>query len=130
MIISGIRSYSNYNSINATESLNANEVNYQPEENAVMQAPVAEESSQESARESAGSYSAFDYAQEYDASRSYELPANRIEDLDKEVAVSAQKKSQLLQQYQFFAGNRQALPANNVPDMAANGRRPVEDFTF
>lgn len=72
------------------------------------------------------SFSAYDYAQGYDAEASYDMVGadSNIHDLDVEKAISDMQKDQLLQQYQFFIGTRQeAAGVQNPPAL-----RPSEDF--
>lgn len=86
---------------------------------------------QKNTLESAGpeqKFTSFDYAKGYEPEAVYELKGKNsdIRSLDMEKAISDMQKDQLLQQYQFFVGDKQAI---SNPEALVKSR-PEENFNL
>jgi len=113
MNISGIRPFSgfyDYNTIKAaaetgTSVQQAAKVESAPEQKTAPANQPAERSSREQ------SFGAYDYAQFYRPDEKPEMKGaeSDIKSLDMEKAISDMRKDQVLQQYQFFVGTREAV---------------------
>ncbi len=94
---------------------------------AIGESPVQGTANQFTASESDArskqSFTSFDFAQQYDPNKTYEMVGkdSDLRTLDVEKAISAMQKDSVLQQYQFFVGSQGA-------SSASNGLRPVENF--
>ena len=122
MTISGIRPYAGfyeYNSIKANElraeqiaatqkasSVEAEEVSTETQ-SAAVQTPAPEQN-----------FTAFDYAQNYRSDETYELKGkdSDLASLDMQKAISDLDKDQVLQQYQFFVGDKDSVTAKMTID--------------
>ena len=134
MTISGIRPYAGfyeYNSIKANElraeqiaatqkasSVEAEEVSTETQ-SAAVQTPAPEQN-----------FTAFDYAQNYRSDETYELKGkdSDLASLDMQKAISDLDKDQVLQQYQFFVGDKDSVTAKMTIDPLARMIRREESF--
>ena len=134
MTISGIRPYAGfyeYNSIKANElraeqiaatqkasSVEAEEVSTETQ-SAAVQTPAPEQN-----------FTAFDYAQNYRSDETYELKGkdSDLASLDMQKAISDLDKDQVLQQYQFFVGDKDSVTAKMTIDPLERMIRRVESF--
>lgn len=136
MTISGIRPYAGfyeYNSIKANElraeqiaatqkasSVEAEEVSAETQ-SATVQTPAPEQN-----------FTAFDYAQNYRADETYELKGrdSDLASLDMQKAISDLDKDQVLQQYQFFVGDKDSVTAKMTIDPSERMIRREESFSL
>lgn len=136
MTISGIRPYAGfyeYNSIKANElraeqiaatqkapSVEAEEVSAETQ-SAAVQTPSPEQS-----------FTAFDYAQNYRADETHELKGkdSDLASLDMQKAISDLDKDQVLQQYQFFVGDKDGVTAKMTIDPSERMIRREESFSL
>lgn len=136
MTISGIRPYAGfyeYNSIKANElraeqiaatqeasSVGAEEVSTETQ-SAAIQTPAPEQN-----------FTAFDYAQNYRSDETYELKGKDCDlaSLDMQKAISDLDKDQVLQQYQFFVGDKDSVTAKMTIDPLERMIRREESFTL
>lgn len=136
MTISGIRPYAGfyeYNSIKANElraeqiaatqkasSVEAEEVSTETQ-SAAIQTPAPEQN-----------FTAFDYAQNYRSDETYELKGKDCDlaSLDMQKAISDLDKDQVLQQYQFFVGDKDSVTAKMTIDPLERMIRREESFTL
>lgn len=134
MTISGIRPYAGfyeYNSIKANElraeqiaatqkvsSVEAEEVSTETQ-SAAVQTPAPEQN-----------FTAFDYAQNYRSDETYELKGkdSDLASLDMQKAISDLDKDQVLQQYQFFVGDKDSVTAKMTIDPLERMIRREESF--
>ena len=134
MTISGIRPYAGfyeYNSIKANElraeqiaatqkasSVEAEEVSTETQ-SAAVQTPIPEQN-----------FTAFDYAQNYRSDETYELKGkdSDLASLDMRKAISDLNKDQVLQQYQFFVGDKDSVTAKMTIDPLERMIRREESF--
>ena len=134
MTISGIRPYAGfyeYNSIKANElraeqiaatqkasSVEAEEVSTETQ-SAAVQTPAPEQN-----------FTAFDYAQNYRSDETYELKGkdSDLASLDMQKAISDLDKDQVLQQYQFFVGDKDSDTAKMTIDPLERMIRREESF--
>ena len=134
MTISGIRPYAGfyeYNSIKANElraeqiaatqkasSVEAEEVSTETQ-SAAVQTPAPEQN-----------FTAFDYAQNYRSDETYELKGkdSDLASLDMQKAISDLDKDQVLQQYQFFVGDKDSVTAKMTIDPLERMIRSEESF--
>ena len=134
MTISGIRPYAGfyeYNSIKANElraeqiaatqkasSVEAEEVSTETQ-SAAVQTPIPEQN-----------FTAFDYAQNYRSDETYELKGkdSDLASLDMQKAISDLDKDQVLQQYQFFVGDKDSVTAKMTIDPLERMIRREESF--
>ena len=137
MNISGIRPYSgfyDYNSIqnvNSTSAVNSTaKTTEQAQQKEAAPAVVAQRD------ESAQTFNAADYAQQYQPDASYNLKGadSDIRSLDVEQAISDMHKDQVLQQYQFCVGESMGQSSIGVGAMSeASGAQTVratENFSL
>lgn len=136
MTISGIRPYAGfyeYNSIKANElraeqiaatqkasSVEAEEVSTETQ-GATVQTPAPEQN-----------FTAFDYAQNYRSDETHELKGrdSDLASLDMQKAISDLDKDQVLQQYQFFVGDKDSVTAKMTIDPSDRIIRREESFTL
>lgn len=136
MTISGIRPYAGfyeYNSIKANElraeqiaatqkasSVEAEEVSTETQ-SATVQTPAPEQN-----------FTAFDYAQNYRADETHELKGKDCDlaSLDMQKAISDLDKDQVLQQYQFFVGDKDSVTAKMTIDPSERMIRREESFSL
>ena len=136
MTISGIRPYAGfyeYNSIKANElraeqiaatqkapSVEAEEVSTETQ-SAAVQTPAPEQN-----------FTAFDYAQNYRSDETHELKGrdSDLASLDMQKAISDLDKDQVLQQYQFFVGDKDSVTAKMTVDPSDRIIRREESFTL
>ncbi len=136
MTISGIRPYAGfyeYNSIKANElraeqiaatqkasSVEAEEVSTETQ-SATVQTPAPEQN-----------FTAFDYAQNYRADETHELKGrdSDLASLDMQKAISDLDKDQVLQQYQFFVGDKDSVTAKMTIDPSERMIRREESFSL
>lgn len=136
MTISGIRPYAGfyeYNSIKANElraeqiaatqkapSVEAEEVSTETQ-SATVQTPAPEQN-----------FTAFDYAQNYRSDETYELKGkdSDLASLDMQKAISDLDKDQVLQQYQFFVGDKDSVTAKMTIDPSERMIRREESFSL
>lgn len=136
MTISGIRPYAGfyeYNSIKANElraeqiaatqkasSVEAEEVSAETQ-SAAVQTPALEQN-----------FTAFDYAQNYRADETHELKGrdSDLASLDMQKAISDLDKDQVLQQYQFFVGDKDSVTAKMTIDPSERMIRREESFSL
>lgn len=134
MTISGIRPYAGfyeYNSIKANElraeqiaatqkasSVEAEEVSTETQ-SAAVQMPAPEQN-----------FTSFDYAQNYRSDETYELKGkdSDLASLDMQKAISDLDKDQVLQQYQFFVGDKDSVTAKMTIDPLERMIRREESF--
>ena len=136
MTISGIGPYAGcyeYNSIKANElraeqiaatqkasSVEAEEVSTETQ-GATVQTPAPEQN-----------FTAFDYAQNYRSDETHELKGrdSDLASLDMQKAISDLDKDQVLQQYQFFVGDKDSVTAKMTIDPSDRIIRREESFTL
>ena len=136
MTISGIRPYAGfyeYNSIKANElraeqiaatqkasSVEAEEVSTETQ-SATVQTPAPEQN-----------FTAFDYAQNYRADETHELKGKDCDlaSLDMQKAISDLDKDQVLQQYQFFVGDKDSVNAKMTIEPSERMIRREESFSL
>ena len=136
MTISGIRPYAGfyeYNSIKANElraeqiaatqkapSVEAEEVSAETQ-SAAVQIPSPEQS-----------FTAFDYAQNYRSDETHELKGrdSDLASLDMQKAISDLDKDQVLQQYQFFVGDKDSVNAKMTIEPSERMIRREESFSL
>ena len=136
MTISGIRPYAGfyeYNSIKTNElraeqiaatqkapSVEAEEVSTETQ-SATVQTPAPEQN-----------FTAFDYAQNYRSDETYELKGkdSDLASLDMQKAISDLDKDQVLQQYQFFVGDKDGVTAKMTIDSSERMIRREESFSL
>lgn len=136
MTISGIRPYAGfyeYNSIKANElrteqiaatqkasSVEAEEVSTETQ-SAAVQTPAPEQN-----------FTAFDYAQNYRSDETHELKGrdSDLASLDMQKAISDLDKDQVLQQYQFFVGDKDSVTAKMTIDPSERMIRREESFSL
>lgn len=136
MTISGIRPYAGfyeYNSIKANElraeqiaatqkasSVEAEEVSTETQ-GATVQTPAPEQN-----------FTAFDYAQNYRSDETHELKGkdSDLASLDMQKAISDLDKDQVLQQYQFFVGDKDSVNAKMTIDPSERMIRREESFSL
>lgn len=136
MTISGIRPYAGfyeYNSIKANElraeqiaatqkasSVEAEEVSTETQ-SAAVQTPAPEQN-----------FTAFDYAQNYRSDETHELKGrdSDLASLDMQKAISDLDKDQVLQQYQFFVGDKDNVTAKMTIDSSERIVRREESFSL
>lgn len=130
MNISGIRPYAgfyDYNSIKASEIRNQ-QIQASQQNNSVQEEPSGVEMSVQAPVEQ--NYTQYDYAQQYRPGESYELKGadSDIYSLDTQKAISDLDKDQILQQYQYFVGNKDQGDVTKTADLAAGLPRSGENF--
>ena len=136
MTISGIRPYAGfyeYNSIKANElraeqiaatqkasSVEAEEVSTETQ-GATVQTPAPEQN-----------FTAFDYAQNYRSDETHELKGkdSDLASLDMQKAISDLDKDQVLQQYQFFVGDKDSVNAKMTIEPSERMIRREESFSL
>lgn len=136
MTISGIRPYAGfyeYNSIKANElraeqiaatqkasSVEAEEVSTETQ-GAMVQTPAPEQN-----------FTAFDYAQNYRSDETHELKGkdSDLASLDMQKAISDLDKDQVLQQYQFFVGDKDSVNAKMTIEPSERMIRREESFSL
>lgn len=77
-------------------------------------------------------FGAADYAAQYQPDRTYEMKGaeSDIHSLDVERALSDMQKDQVLQQYQFFVGDKDSVTAKMTIDPSDRIIRREESFTL
>ena len=136
MSISGIRPYAGfyeYNCIKGNElraeqiaatqtatSVEAEEVSTETQ-SATVQTPAPEQN-----------FTAFDYAQNYRSDETHELKGRNsdLASLDMQKAISDLDKDQVLQQYQFFVGDKDGVTAKMTIDPSERMIRREESFSL
>ena len=136
MTISGIRPYAGfyeYNSIKANElraeqiaatqkasSVEAEEVSTETQ-GATVQTPAPEQN-----------FTAFDYAQNYRSDETHELKGkdSDLASLDMQKAISDLDQDQVLQQYQFFVGDKDSVNAKMTIEPSERMIRREESFSL
>lgn len=136
MTISGIRPYAGfyeYNSIKANE-LRAEQIAATQEASAVEAEEVSTETQSAAIQTPAPeqNFTAFDYAQNYRSDETYELKGKDCDlaSLDMQKAISDLDKDQVLQQYQFFVGDKDSVTAKMTIDPLERMIRREESFTL
>lgn len=136
MTISGIRPYAGfyeYNSIKANE-LRAEQIAATQEASSVEAEEVSAETQSATVQTPAPeqNFTAFDYAQNYRADETYELKGrdSDLASLDMQKAISDLDKDQVLQQYQFFVGDKDSVTAKMTIDPSERMIRREESFTL
>lgn len=134
MNISGIRPYAgfyDYNSIMASEIRNQ-QIQASQQSDSVQQEPVGTEALAQSPAETpvVQNYTQYDYAQEYRPGESHELKGadSDLYSLDTQKAISDLDKDQILQQYQYFVGNKDPEAVTKTADLAVGLPRSGENF--
>lgn len=134
MNISGIRPYAgfyDYNSIKASEIRNQ-QIQTSQQNNSVQEEPSGVEMSVQASVQAPveQNYTQYDYAQQYRPGESYELKGadSDIYSLDTQKAISDLDKDQILQQYQYFVGNKDQGDVTKTADLAAGLPRSGENF--
>jgi hypothetical protein len=127
MNVSGIRPYEGfyqYNSIRL-EGLRSQKVAEAKQTNEAAAEPAAVRTGYEVSR----SFDSYDFAQLYQADDTFALKGidSDINSLDAEKAVSDLNKDQILQQYQYFVGDRQTAGAQ---EQNAAMSRTGENFSL
>lgn len=130
MNISGMRPYAGfyeYNSIKAVE--------LRTQQIAAAHTPSADEGLPEEAQSrqllQSQNYTALDYAQEYNPNETYELKGkdSDLAGLDMQKAISDMEKDQVLQQYQYFVGTKDASIKKTAENTVAS-LRSGENFSL
>lgn len=136
MTISGIRPYAGfyeYNSIKANE-LRAEQIAATQEASSVEAEEVSTETQSATIQTPAPeqNFTAFDYAQNYRSDETYELKGKDCDlaSLDMQKAISDLDKDQVLQQYQFFVGDKDSVTAKMTIDPLERMIRREESFTL
>lgn len=136
MTISGIRPYAGfyeYNSIKANE-LRAEQIAATQEASSVEAEEVSTETQSAAIQTPAPeqNFTAFDYAQNYRSDETYELKGkdSDLASLDMQKAISDLDKDQVLQQYQFFVGDKDSVTAKMTIDPVERMIRREESFTL
>uniref|UniRef100_UPI003FEDB206 hypothetical protein n=1 Tax=Agathobacter sp. TaxID=2021311 RepID=UPI003FEDB206 len=136
MTISGIRPYAGfyeYNSIKANE-LRAEQIAATQEASSVEAEEVSTETQSAAIQTPAPeqNFTAFDYAQNYRSDETYELKGKDCDlaSLDMQKAISDLDKDQVLQQYQFFVGDKDSVTAKMTIDPLERMIRREESFTL
>ena len=136
MTISGIRPYAGfyeYNSIKANE-LRAEQIAATQEASSVEAEEVSTETQSAAIQTPAPeqNITAFDYAQNYRSDETYELKGkdSDLASLDMQKAISDLDKDQVLQQYQFFVGDKDSVTAKMTIDPLERMIRREESFTL
>ncbi len=136
MTISGIRPYAGfyeYNSIKANE-LRAEQIAATQEASSVEAEEVSTETQSAAIQTPAPeqNFTAFDYAQNYRSDETYELKGkdSDLASLDMQKAISDLDKDQVLQQYQFFVGDKDSVTAKMTIDPLERMIRREESFTL
>lgn len=136
MTISGIRPYAGfyeYNSIKANE-LRAEQIAATQEASSVEAEEVSTETQSVAIQTPAPeqNFTAFDYAQNYRSDETYELKGkdSDLASLDMQKAISDLDKDQVLQQYQFFVGDKDSVTAKMTIDPVERMIRREESFTL
>ena len=136
MTISGIRPYAGfyeYNSIKANE-LRAEQIAATQEASSVEAEEVSTETQSAAIQTPAPeqNFTAFDYAQNYRSDGTYELKGKDCDlaSLDMQKAISDLDKDQVLQQYQFFVGDKDSVTAKMTIDPLERMIRREESFTL
>lgn len=136
MTISGIRPYAGfyeYNSIKANE-LRAEQIAATQEASSVEAEEVSTETQSAAVQTPAPeqNFTAFDYAQNYRSDETYELKGKDCDlaSLDMQKAISDLDKDQVLQQYQFFVGDKDSVTAKMTIDPLERMIRREESFTL
>ena len=130
MTISGIRPYAGfyeYNSIKANE-LRAEQIAATQKASSVE----AEEVSTETQGATVQNFTAFDYAQNYRSDETHELKGkdSDLASLDMQKAISDLDKDQVLQQYQFFVGDKDSVNAKMTIEPSERMIRREESFSL
>ena len=136
MTISGIRPYAGfyeYNSIKANE-LRAEQIAATQKESSVETQEVSTETQNATVQTPAPeqNFTAFDYAQNYRSDETHELKGrdSDLASLDMQKAISDLDKDQVLQQYQFFVGDKDSVTAKMTIDPSDRIIRREESFTL
>ena len=136
MTISGIRPYAGfyeYNSIKANE-LRAEQIAATQEASSVEAEEVSTDTQSATVQTPAPeqNFTAFDYAQNYRSDETYELKGkdSDLASLDMQKAISDLDKDQVLQQYQFFVGDKDSVTAKMTIDPLERMIRREESFTL
>ena len=136
MTISGIRPYAGfyeYNSIKANE-LRAEQIAATQEASSVEAEEVSTETQSAAIQTPAPeqNFTAFDYAQNYRSDETYELKGKDCDlaSLDMQKAISDLDKDQVLQQYQFFVGDKDSVTAKMTIDPLERMIRREESFSL
>ena len=134
MNISGIRpcaGFYDYNSIKASEIRNQ-QIQASQQSDSVQQEPVGVAMSTQASAQTAveQNYTQYDYAQQYRPGERHELKGadSDIYSLDTQKAISDLDKDQILQQYQYFVGNKNQGEVTKTADQAAGLPRSGENF--
>ena len=136
MTISGIRPYAGfyeYNSIKANE-LRAEQIAATQEASSVEAEEVSTETQSAAIQTPAPeqNFTAFDYAQNYRSDETYELKGKDCDlaSLDMQKAISDLDKDQVLQQYQFFVGDKDGVTAKMTINPSERMIRREESFSL
>ncbi len=136
MTISGIRPYAGfyeYNSIKANE-LRAEQIAATQKASSVEAEGVSTETQSATVQTPAPkqNFTAFDYAQNYRSDETHELKGrdSDLASLDMQKAISDLDKDQVLQQYQFFVGDKDSVTAKMTIDPSERMIRREESFSL
>ena len=136
MTISGIRPYAGfyeYNSIKANE-LRAEQIAATQKASSVEEEEVSTETQGATVQTPAPeqNFTAFDYAQNYRSDETHELKGrdSDLASLDMQKAISDLDKDQVLQQYQFFVGDKDSVNAKMTSEPSERMIRREESFSL
>ena len=134
MTISGIRPYAGFYAYNSTKAneLRAEQIAATQKASSVEAEEVSTETQSAAVQTPAPeqNFTAFDYAQNYRSDETYELKGkdSDLASLDMQKAISDLDKDQVLQQYQFFVGDKDSVTAKMTIDPLERMIRREESF--